>query len=296
MPNNIIILATFWNEKYWIQDSLNQINKIAPKKVIICDGCFDHKFPLNSIDGTYEVLQQFCEKNDYAKLVSPIRIKKGVNLKFVKNIWNYGFNKQISLSSPIILKRILRANYYRVNQALTISMMLKKSGIKENEWFMTFDADQFYNEDFFEYIKKIDSLDEDIMLFKAREYRFIDGFSTYVKKKESFAGNNLPYRYKKNTIILPTRSVYLQGKLKPLIYKKFKAMVIGHYFHYKTNYPERSKIAYIVGDRKLPSYKGLRIQTFNGLHPIIIMDKLIRERIELGEDNVIYKPKTQARP
>ena len=48
--NNIILMATYWNEAEFVKASLEQIDKIDPIEVIICDGCFDPKQPLNSTD------------------------------------------------------------------------------------------------------------------------------------------------------------------------------------------------------------------------------------------------------
>lgn len=59
---NITLLVTYWNEKEWVDVSLKQIKKINPKKIIICDGCFDSRKLNKSTDGTREIVQDFIRQ------------------------------------------------------------------------------------------------------------------------------------------------------------------------------------------------------------------------------------------
>ncbi|MFC1797873.1 hypothetical protein ACFLY2_01640 [Patescibacteria group bacterium] len=71
---NIIIFATYWNEIDWIESSLEQIEKINPIEVIICDGCFDDTKENKSTDGTREIIEKWVSERDNARMISAIRI------------------------------------------------------------------------------------------------------------------------------------------------------------------------------------------------------------------------------
>ena len=61
--NNIVLFATYWNEIEWIKSSLDQILKIDPIEIIICDGNFDPTTPNYSTDGTREIIEKFVKDN-----------------------------------------------------------------------------------------------------------------------------------------------------------------------------------------------------------------------------------------
>ena len=60
--SRLLLLATYWNEKDWIDLSLEQIDRIDPDEVIICDGCFDSRRENRSTDGTREKIADFVRR------------------------------------------------------------------------------------------------------------------------------------------------------------------------------------------------------------------------------------------
>jgi len=147
--NNLIILATYWNEKYWIESSLAQIEELNPVEVIICDGCFDPKFINFSTDGTRQIIEKFVNSHPNARIVSALRPG------YLKSLWmllrGHRHLPWWTVFRPVrwkfLLKSIITSSYRR-NQAITFNYMIGLSKKwQENWWFMSYDADQFYSEE-----------------------------------------------------------------------------------------------------------------------------------------------------
>ena len=126
---NIILLATYWDEIDWIKPSLEQIDKINPIEVIICDGCFDPKIKNpHSTDGTREIIAEWVAKHDNARLISPIRTNK--TRAFLRL---FSLHNKLSFKNYLFPSRLfsaiggLRKSNYRINQALTFNMMISLS-------------------------------------------------------------------------------------------------------------------------------------------------------------------------
>lgn len=278
--NNITILATFWNEKYWIESSLQQLDQLNVKRIIICEGCFDYRFPLHSTDGTYEIIKEFVKNHSNATLITPYRFKSCKEISFINAVWNDAIRKRVTFSIPYVFRAFIKANYYRSNQALTFGHMLNLADVNDGDWFMTYDADQFYEDSFYHFINNLNYLDPDIDYLFANERTFISNYNIFTNDKGPKYGTNLPFRYKKNTIIMPTRNMFLLGGLKiESYYNTLKGQNIGKYNHYKINYDNRVSQTYMVGDRIPPSYNGMRIEKFTGKHPAIITKKLLSEGV-----------------
>ena len=89
---NLILFATYWNERQWIEASLAQIEAIDPMEVIICDGCFDDSKDNKSTDGTREIIKDWVSKRGpSAKMVSATRLKRAeAPAALLKNISRNG--------------------------------------------------------------------------------------------------------------------------------------------------------------------------------------------------------------
>jgi len=102
-----LIIARYWNDMDWLEASLGQIDYWNADKVVVCEGCWDSKFPARSIDGTVERLKEHCTEN---------RI-------YLKN---------------------LRDNDYRTNQANTSNKAMEIAGAKPGDYVLVIDCDHFY--------------------------------------------------------------------------------------------------------------------------------------------------------
>ncbi len=114
--NNIILLATYWNEIDWIKPSLEQIDKINPLEIIICDGCFDPNQPNNSTDGTREIIKRFVAERDNAQMVSTLRLSK-INT-IISLLKGNSKSKSYNILKPsrwLTTLRSARKNVYRLN-------------------------------------------------------------------------------------------------------------------------------------------------------------------------------------
>ena len=123
--NNVIILATYWNEIDWIRPSLAQIDKLDPLEVVICDGCFDERYPVHSTDGTREVIEEYTSNRQHAYLVSPVRLSR---VRALIALWLGHKHSPAHLRTGYARLRgalsSLRRHPYRVNQALTFNYMI----------------------------------------------------------------------------------------------------------------------------------------------------------------------------
>jgi len=275
---NIIILSTYWNEIEWVNLSLEQIEKINPKKAIICDGCFDPRYINKSTDGTTEIIDAFCNNHDYSFKMKALRKSK------VKHLidWFFYFDRSnVSIFKKMAakiygVKMILITNVYRLNQMATFQHMLTKlSGIENNEWFMTYDCDQFYSDEILKKIKKI-NLFSSYDILTTKENTFFDSFSKYSNNYEKRDYNNMPHKYKKGMRFIPTRHPAMINGNRYVNVSNFtkSKKYIGQVFHYHIKSQERQKAGYSLGDRKNPEKDRTKTIFFPGQHPKIISDYL----------------------
>ncbi|MCX7957120.1 MAG: hypothetical protein N2643_04420 [Endomicrobia bacterium] len=289
--NNIIIFATYWNEKEWIEASLAQIDKINPLEVVICDGCFDPKYPLHSTDGTREILEKYASKRQNCKLISPLR------MSYLQHYF-YWFSMLPHEQRSYIYAKLKKAIYfhklhlYRLNQAATFNYMIKISkNFSPGLWFMTYDCDQFYGDEVIESFKLCNDLNLPYDTLTATEYTFFGDFFHYTEEYETRDYNNMPHRIYESTRFLPTRDPVriVNGKYRlysEVSYKKF----IGRIFHYKIRSKDRSELTYLVGDRKPPEPQRCITQLYTGKHPTIV-EQFFRKIIEEQGQNLYAKNK-----
>lgn len=269
MPK-IVILATYWNEKEWVEKSLRQIDCIKPDLAIVCDGCFDDRIVNRSTDGSEETIENYCNNTSKVKFKA-IRSSRIISsFKLLK----YAFKRDFSFAYIYwVLKHFCVTNKYRLNQAVTFNEMLDVAISKfgSDFWFMTYDADQFYDDEYVTRLKElITNSSPDINLLTATEYTFNHNQFHYTDSYEKRNWNNMPHKYSPNTVILPTRDIKLCSLFSVSKYiDKNNNLDLGYYFHYKFRLnQERSIASYQVGDRVAPDNTRIVDNlTFKGKHP-----------------------------
>jgi hypothetical protein len=270
MPK-IVILATYWNEKEWVEKSLSQINSINPDLAIVCDGCFDDRRVNRSTDGTEEVIEKYCNNIDKLKFKA-IRSSRIIStFKLLK----YAYKRRFSFAYIYwVIKHFCVTNKYRLNQAVTFNEMLDVAISKfgDDFWFMTYDADQFYDDSYVNKFKDIINLNS-CSLLSAKELTFNNDCNHYTDKYETRIWNNLPHKYYTNTVILPTRDIKVSSLFKLTPYINLGDNIdLGVYFHYKYREDKiRHEMTYSLGDRQPPSDDRVDNEVvFDGKHPKVI--------------------------
>jgi len=283
--NPLIILAVYWNERYFIEPSLKQIESLNPAEVIICDGCFNPKLPNYSTDGTREIIEKFVQSHSNIQLTSALR--PGI----LKSIWfllkghrylpwwtMFRFSRL-----KFLIVSIFRVPYQR-NEGLTFQHMISLSKYwKPGMWFMTYDADQFYSDEMIAKIKEtIQDSNQEADLLIGKEMTFFKDFNHFTVDYEKRVFSNMPHKIYKDTNIQPQRSQIRETKSKGIfmnlrdilakhLYFRFaKTKDVGFYFHYKLNPPERKEAGYKVGNRNKPNPSDYPEQEFSGQHPLVI--------------------------
>lgn len=284
MKNNLIIFATYWNEKFWIRPSLEQIKKLNPKEAIICDGCFDPEIPNYSTDGTREIIEKFAEENESVRMISAERPG------YFKSLWlllrGHKHLPWWTVLRPARWKFVIKSAFmssYRRNQAITFNKMVSLSREwEEGGWFMNYDADQFYSDEMLEEIKEIvNDKDSDYGLITGRELTFFGGFGQFTTEYEERVYNNMPHRIYGDTIIQPTRGIMRETESsvsfslkkmwsRHLYLGNVSTVDAGFYYHYKFNDPERFEAGYKLGDREEPAPERRETEEFTSNHPEII--------------------------
>jgi len=274
--NNLILLATFWNEKDFVKASLEQIDRIDPVEGMICDGCFDPKKPLHSTDGTYEIIKEYIEKRQeqgkHARLINPQR--KSFFKSFFLILRMNTKNNPLNMLRPSrwrILFNSINMHPYRLNQSITFNYMINKSKFwKPGRWFMTSDCDQFYSD---EAIKSFEITGKNTKygLLTAKEKTFFKDFDSYVDNYDKRVCNNMPHKIYRNTVIFPTRRIALEQFIRYRSYEDMvECMSVGTYFHYKLPKGGRFEKTYEVGDREKPIVESYPVKKFTGKHPLVI--------------------------
>jgi len=272
MKNNLIIFATYWNEKDWIEASLSQIDALNPKSVFLVDGCYDQKFKNCSTDGTREKIEEYVTTHPEAKMISALRLSRLKSLWYLFGVGITWWNWPLRILMAIYYAR---TNTYRLNQAATFTKMLRESGIQTGDWFMTYDADQFYTDETIGNIKNAIRPDTEAQLLTADEKTFFNNFSQMTTEYEGRNYNNLPHRYTAKTLIVPTRDIVIEQYPKPKVYGRNPNLIkqnVGSYNHYKFRPFDtaRSSAGYQVGDRRKPDVTKHHTQPYTHSHPSVI--------------------------
>jgi hypothetical protein len=279
--NNIILLATYWNEADWIEASLAQIEKINPREAIICDGNFDPSVENYSTDGTREIINRFIRETHVpCQMISAIRCSS----KWLKG-WDmfHGAGCVQDGQTPIsrlfpALRAQFRQNIYRINQAITFAHMCRLSNLwSVGGWVMSYDADQFYCDDLIDAFTLTADLRFDYDLITADEYTFPYDFNNFTREYELRKWNNMPHRIKSSMAVYPTRHFMVEGAVLAQNYQdNFKRFHAGIYHHYKFR-EDKSRIVagYSLGDRKPPeAYRYSKLESADSIDmPSIIKDK-----------------------
>ena len=284
MSNNLVVFAVYWNEIEWLEASLRQIEAINPKGIVICDGCFDSRKPLNSTDGTLEKLQEFARKRNNVVLLSAQRkTKLNGMLRFLMGYSGYQKQNRFCYARILGLIRLLFLNNYRVNQALTFNYMMAMADfLRLGDWFMSIDADQYYSDSMIARFRKIHDF-SDYGLLSGVELTFFDSFEKYTIDYEKRTFSNMPHKLYQDTYCYPTRQFLRErtagsgeGMLSKFLYINTVAVCeVGEYFHYKFRDVHRLRAAYEVGDRKQPKTELYELKYFKGTHPEIPQDFIL---------------------
>lgn len=270
--NNLIIFATYWNESDWIDASLKQIDALNPKEIVICDWCFDPKIPNHSTDWTREKIEKWISKRDNAKLISAIRVPNKL-VWFLRLFKWYKFNNLIRLYSAFLA---MIENIYRINQAITFNYMREISDKWKNwDWFMNFDADQFYSDETIKNIIKICNSKNNYWLMTAKEKTFFLNFLEYTQDYEKRTFNNMPHKIYSNTFVKPTRDNHREYFFSRKYYindSNVKSIDVWTYNHYKFRIKDKKRVSkwYTLWDRKSPILSNYSFKKYDWVHPSII--------------------------
>jgi hypothetical protein len=286
VKNDIILMATYWNERQWIKPSLEQIRRIDPVEVIICDGCFDPDRQNRSTDGTREKIADFVSERDNATMISAQRPwrPRGV-LSMFRGHAHSPLRNLFTIPRVNTAYKSARTASYRLNQALTFKHMISHSEKWEpGRWFMTYDADQFYSD---ETIDKFSLTAEETNfgILTAEERTFFTSFDRYTTDYERRTYNNMPHKIYPDSMIQPTRDLVLEGptrtdrSLDSRWYEQryihhVDTRMIGTYNHYKIESldPDRFEKGYELGDRERPEGEQYEMQDYSEDHPEIIRE------------------------
>ena len=285
--NNLIIFATYWNERYFIEPSLRQIEALNPKEVFICDGCFEPGVANRSTDGTREIIKKFIDTHPNAHLVSALRPS------FFSSVWlllrGHKHLPWWTIFRPVRWKFLITSFgkvAYRRNQAMTFNHMINLSKEwKIGGWFMPYDADQFYSDELIKRIKEIVNSENDFDLITADELTFFRNFNEYTDQHDHRHFSNMPHRIYKDTLFQPTRSMIRETKSGKYSLRNFKKTLAkhlyinhcksikgGNYFHYKLNPPERLEAGHQLGDRGTLHPERYDMKKLKEEHPRIIKE------------------------
>lgn len=293
--NNLIVMATYWNEKDWVRASLAQIDKLDPLEVVICDGCFEPGVPNYSTDGTREVLEAYVRERPNATLISARRERRLEGLFAV--LRGHGRSPKRCLLTPARAKGLAWSACnvaYRLNQALTFQRMIEVSRYwAPGRWFMTYDSDQFCSDEMLEAFDIVNR-ESHVGILLGTELTFFNGFHHYTDEHEHRQYSNMPHKILPETTFIPTRGILVEtwsrrsfawkDKLLNESYlRKTRSLHVGHYFHYKFKFdPRRYEAGYQLGDRVAPDVRRYRMKEFLGRHPKVVErffgDRIAQER------------------
>ena len=283
--SKIMIFATFWNEIEWIKISMKHISQIDAEKIIVCEGNFDPKYKIHSTDGTKEYLEKLSAENKII-LIKPTRLSRITHILR----WFLFYGKKLGIIERMKTTVIIaKTNIYRLNQMETFNRMLTISNIKTNDWFMTFDADQFYSDKIIKLINNIDS-DFNYDLITCKELTFFGDENSIYQNYELRDYNNMPHRYKHGMYFLPTRnpSIIRDNKYHIVSDISNRKKFGGFVYHYKFKSEDRLTEGYKLGNRKAIIGSQTKVYDKNDWnHPQIIKENLkIIKRIADNSPNL----------
>ncbi|MFC1586583.1 hypothetical protein ACFL5V_13630 [Fibrobacterota bacterium] len=270
--NNIVLLATYWNEIEWINASLEQIEKINPVEVIICDGCFDPNKKNYSTDGTSEIIKAFSHSRKNVKIIPALRLNYLSHLFY----WLKKLPNENCLSSMVprlkVAKSFKNMNLYRLNQMATFNYMISISKyFKSGNWFMTYDCDQFYDDAMIGDFNMVNEQNFGYDILTSKEITFFSDFDHCTEDHEQRDYNNMPHKIFNDLRFIPTRHPARVINNRYEICSTFgKKMYLGYVYHYHLKSKERLVDGYSLGNRQPPSIKGLIFKRLICEHPAII--------------------------
>lgn len=279
---DIVLLAAYWNERNWVEPSLEQIRSIDPAEVIISDGCFDPTKLVPSTDGTREVIEDFVANYNRATMISARRPSTLDSLLAVLRGRDRSISKRLrSPSGWKAVYKTIRSVAYRRNQAATFNRMVQMSDYwAPGNWFMTYDCDQFYTEEMIDQFS-LTKQELDAGLLTGRELTFFESFDKYTEEYETRRYNNMPHKIYPGTMIRPTRDIALETPMSDginesmslssdLYINQVETLDTGEYHHYKIRDPNRMTAAYDVGNRERPEISDYTFNSFEGNHPATV--------------------------
>jgi hypothetical protein len=284
--NEIVLLATYWNEEQWIRPSLEQIRRIDPIEILICDGCFDPNRRNRSTDGTREIIAEFVDERDHARMISARRPWRPLGvLAMLCGHDHSPLRNMATLSRFNTAYKSLRTAAYRLNQALTFKYMIGLSEKwKPGRWFMTYDADQFYDDETIDGFS-LTNEETEVGILTAEERTFFTSFDSYTTEYEQRTYNNMPHKIYPDTMIQPTRDLVLERQTrKPgSLEARWRSQryihhvdteFVGTYNHYKIESldPERFEDGYELGDRERPDESDYEMNNYDEQHPTVIRE------------------------
>lgn len=269
--NNLVLLATYWNEIDWIDPSLEQIDLIRPVEAIICDGCFDPTYPNMSTDGTREKIEAFAAQRPWVKMITAKRLTRPGHVRYWFHDYHGAEPRISTLPARLIGLAKLRFHPYRLNQAATFNHMISISeNFRPGNWVMTYDCDQFYSDSLLEKFKSL-SADTPFDILGGHEYTFFKSFHTYTDKYEARIHNNLPHKIYRTSRFVPTRHLVVQKGVRYREYPDWAWISSDDvYFHYRLRPAEREQAGYALGDRKPPAAHRCEVWPYEGRHPSVI--------------------------
>lgn len=286
----LTVLATFWNESYWLDACLKELDKIDPDYLVLCDGCFDpkEKSP-HSTDGTREMLLDFTAAKNNSVVVNPVRHKRpAAILHVMRELGKLHRVAPMKQLTKALIKGI-RTEEYRINQALTFNLMLRMSPFASaGNWLMTYDADQFYCDKLIDAMQSLRP-NEKFDVLGSRELTFFEDLNSFTEDHEKRWFNNLPHKIYNETTILPTRGVARLnneavrradlGYFSSLIQGyQSEPRLVGNVYHYKHFNIDRAEAGYRVGDRKKPVLENYSFHPFHGTHPAYVLDAVSADK------------------
>lgn len=238
MPNNkLIILARYWNDKEWIEASLNHVDYWKADKIYIAEGNWDKKFQAISTDGTRETCEKWVKDRDNAFLIDNPR----------------------------------QFDNYRENQAFVSNKVVELSEASSGDWMLIIDCDHFYfKNDIDLFIKMMK--EKDFIYPIINTFNFLKNIDEYYLRTDK-NGSKLPYKIIRGMKWIPTNHMAVNGKMYSDINTlKCELMPFNAYHYAGMRLPERLKDKYNIGDRKSPDqWKGgimlNNLKMYKGIHP-----------------------------
>jgi len=251
--------------------TLNQLDQIKAKYVLIGEGCFDPGMPLHSSDGTAEALGAYASSRENVRIVPIVRRSKWQHL--VQVFKKLPHHNSLYLVARIRLAyRVLRTNRYRLNQAATFNEMLQLAVSLGCTWVMTYDADEYLDNEAISSLQQT-SPQPPVMWLQWDEITFFQSFRVCSR---SFTigrhwNGNVPHRIQSETLFVPTRLFAQLGRWGELKSGRAFGTTIrcGSIHHYKNQDRSRQQAGYSLGDRKPHQVPG-ETEVFTGEHPSAI--------------------------